>query len=82
MPKTVGSRQGLQGDLVCFQDDYQAEVNLKKQTAAFFFFFFFSQQEKAMMAMVSVADNDILTPNVGGTLLATKRSTLTQVCTC
>lgn len=37
------------------------------------------QKEKGMMAKVPVADNDILPLNVGGTILATKRATLTQV---
>lgn len=37
------------------------------------------QHEKEMMAQVPVADNDILTVNVGGTHFLTKRATLTQV---
>lgn len=54
----------------CLQD--QAE--LKQQIGLF-------EQEKKLMATVPVADNDVLSLNVGGTLLTTKRSTLTQVCT-
>ena len=39
------------------------------------------KQEKALMQTLPVADNDIVNLNVGGTLLSTKRSTLTQVFT-
>ena len=67
---TQSSRQLLQGDLTT--TTLQAEGKLKNQVAAF-------EQEKILMTTVPVADNDILTLNVGGTLLATKRSTLTQV---
>ena len=34
------------------------------------------------MAKMPTADNDIINMNVGGTVFATKRSTLTQVCIC
>lgn len=33
------------------------------------------------MAKIPVADSDVVYLNVGGTVLATKWSTLTQVCT-
>ena len=50
----------------------QAQTKLKRDVEAF-------EQEKKMMATVPVADNDILYLNVGGELVSTKRSTLTQV---
>jgi len=51
----------------------EEQAKLKHDTEAF-------EQEKKSMATVAVAENDVLNLNVGGTLLATKRSTLTQVC--
>lgn len=51
----------------------QGEAELKRQIEVF-------EQEKKLMTTVAVADNDVLNLNTGGTLLATKRSTLTQVC--
>ena len=36
-------------------------------------------QENRLMTSVQVADNDVLELNVGGSLMTTKRSTLTQV---
>ena len=38
-----------------------------------------SEQENKLMTSVQVADNDVLEINVGGSLISTKRSTLTQV---
>ncbi|KAL0028555.1 hypothetical protein WJX79_001387 [Trebouxia sp. C0005] len=49
----------------------EAQAKLKHQIELF-------EQEKKLMATVAVADNDDLSLNVGGTLLTTKRSTLTQ----
>ena len=51
----------------------QAEATLEQEVAAL-------AKEKEMMTKVLTADNDIIYLNVGGTFLATKRSTLTQVC--
>ena len=50
----------------------QAEGNLRQNFEAL-------QKEKETMAKVPVADNDILTLNVGGTIVVTKRATLIQV---
>lgn len=47
------------------------QAELKQQIELF-------EQEKKLMATVPVADNDVLSLNVAGTLLTTKRSTLTQ----
>lgn len=49
----------------------EAQTKLERQIELF-------EQEKKLMATVAVADNDVLNLNVGGTLLTTKRSTLTQ----
>ena len=38
--------------------------------------------ENKQMATVPVADNDVVDVNVGGTIVSTKRSTLTQVGHC
>ncbi|KAL3135141.1 hypothetical protein ABBQ32_008076 [Trebouxia sp. C0010 RCD-2024] len=48
-----------------------AEANLKKEVAAL-------AREEESMARNSAADHDIIHLNVGGTVLATRRSTLTQ----
>ena len=37
------------------------------------------EQENKLMSSVPIADNDVLDLNVGGSLICTKRSTLTQV---
>lgn len=50
----------------------QAEGDLRQKTVAL-------QKEKEIMAKVPVADNDLLTLNIGGSIQVTKRSTLTQV---
>ena len=50
----------------------QAESDLRQKAEAL-------QKEKAIMAKLPVADNDILTLNVGGTIFVTKRATLIQV---
>lgn len=50
----------------------QEQKELKQQKEAFV-------REKKLMQTVAVADNDIVNLSVGGTLMSTKRSTLTQV---
>lgn len=50
----------------------QAEDILRQKTEAL-------QKEREIMAKVPVADNDLLTLNIGGSIQVTKRSTLTQV---
>ena len=59
----------VNGDLLA-----QAEVTLEHEVAAL-------AKEKELMATTTAADNDVIYLNVGGTVCATKRSTLTQVCT-
>ncbi len=53
-------------------DFLKAHANLARDRQAL-------ELEKEQMQHVSVADNDVLTLNVGGTILCTHRSTLTQV---
>ena len=50
----------------------QEEKDLAERVAAF-------EQEMELMAAVGIADHDVLTLNVGGTVFCTKRSTLTQL---
>ena len=50
----------------------QAEANIQSKEQAL-------QLEHQQMASVPVADNDIIHLNIGGSLLSTKRLTLTQV---
>ena len=50
----------------------QAEANLKKEAASL-------TKEKELMARTSPANHDLIHLNVGGTVLTTRRSTLTQV---
>ena len=50
----------------------QAHSELKQQLAAL-------EREKELMQTVAVADSDIVNLNVGGTLMSSKRLTLTQV---
>ena len=53
-------------------DFLKAHANLARDRQAL-------ELEKEQMQHVSVAENDIVTLNVGGTILCTNRSTLTQV---
>lgn len=48
-------------------------IRSRKHTAAL-------EHEKKLMQTVAVADNDVANLNVGGSLLSTKKCTLTQVC--
>lgn len=50
----------------------QAQANLKQQIEAL-------ESEKKLMQTKAVTDRDIVDLNVGGTVLSTMRSTLTQV---
>lgn len=58
--------------LISLTGNAQARVDLERQTEAF-------RHEQQRMQAVIVADDDIVNLNVGGTLLSTRRSTLTQV---
>ena len=58
----------------CYMLCTQEQSELKQQLEAL-------QREKELMQSVAVADNDIVNLNIGGTLMSSKRLTLTQVCT-
>lgn len=62
----------MSGSRARFAFMVQAKVDLKQQSEAL-------QRERELMQKMAVADIDIVNLNVGGTLLSTKRSTLTQV---
>ena len=73
-PKPTVPDTALQAQTTQCTACMQAQAALTQDKEAF-------EREKDLMQTVPAADNDIVNLNVGGTLLSTKRSTLTQVFT-